>query len=147
MTGHGTAVTTTSARRWWLSTVGDRLRAAVGGAARLRVIVLLAGVLGLSAADAATVGAVAAELERSLHVGNTEIGLLVTCSIGVGALATLPVGALVDRVQRTRLLSASVLLWSAAMIVSGAATSYSMLLITRLALGAVWPPPGPRWPR
>ncbi|MGH3633607.1 MAG: MFS transporter, partial [Mycobacterium sp.] len=107
------------------------------------MIVLLAGVLGLSAADAATVGAIAPELERSLRIGNTDIGLLVAASIGVGALATLPVGVWVDRINRTRLLWISVLLWSAAMIVSGAASSYPMLLITRLALGAVvataWP--------
>lgn len=143
MTGHSTPVAVTWVRRWFRNHVEDRLRSAVGGAARLRVIALLAGVLGLSAADAATVGAVAVELERSLRIGNTDIGLLVAASIGVGALATLPIGVLVDRINRTRLLWISVLLWSAAMIVSGAATSYAMLLITRLALGAVvataWP--------
>ncbi|MGH7749311.1 MAG: MFS transporter, partial [Candidatus Dormibacteria bacterium] len=68
------------------------------------MIVLLAGVLGLSAADAATVGAIAPELERSMRIGNTDIGLLVAASIGVGALATLPVGVWVDRINRTRLL-------------------------------------------
>ncbi len=143
MTGHTTPVAITSVWRWSRYHLADRLRTAVGGPARLRVIVLLAGVLGLSAADAATVGAIAPELERSLHIGNTAIGLLVAASIGVGAVATLPIGILVDRTNRTRLLSISVLAWSAAMIVSGAATSYAMLLITRLALGAVvaaaWP--------
>ncbi|MDQ2881794.1 MAG: MFS transporter [Actinomycetota bacterium] len=137
MTGHSTPVVIPRERGWSRGHLAERLRSAVGGPARLRVIVLLAGVLGLSAADAATVGAIAPELERSLRIGNTDIGLLVAASIGVGALATLPVGVWVDRINRTRLLWISVLLWSAAMIVSGAASSYPMLLITRLALGAV----------
>jgi MFS family permease len=106
----------------------ERLRAAVGGGARLRVVALLAGVLGLSAADSATVGAVAAELKTAFGVGNAAIGLLVTASVGVGALATLPFGVLIDKVNRTQLLSIMILLWCAAMLACGAAVSYPMLL-------------------
>jgi len=123
--------------------VKDRLAVAVGGRLRLRVIVLLACVLGLNSADSATVGAVATELKRSLHVGNIQIGFLVTVSTGVGALAALPVGVLVDRINRTRLLWVSILIWSAAMVVNGASTSFVMLLISRLALGAVVATAGP----
>ncbi len=117
--------------------VRDRLEAKAGGPARLRVIVLLAGVLGLSTADTATVGAIAGELERSLHLTNTDIGLLVTVSTAIGAIATLPVGVLTDRANRTRLLWISILTWCAAMILNGLSTSFVMLLLTRLALGAV----------
>ncbi len=49
---------------------------AIGGAARGKVTVLLALVLGLQCADTATIGAVGAELERGLRIGNTELGLL-----------------------------------------------------------------------
>lgn len=128
---------------WFRREALDRLLDVVGGPARLRVIVLLAGVLGLSSADTATVGALAAELEKSLHIGNTDIGLLVTVSTGIGAVATLPFGALADRVNRTRLLWISVLVWSAAMIATGASTSFTMLLLTRLALGVVLATAGP----
>ncbi len=114
-----------------------RLRAAVGGTARLRVVIVLACVLGLDSADQATIGATAVQLERALHIGNTEVGLLVTVSTGIGALATLPIGALTDRVNRTRLLAGAIVVWSAAMLLSGASGSFLMLLITRLALGAV----------
>ena len=48
----------------------------VGGPARARVILLFGGVLALSSAQIATVGAVAPQLEASLHIGNTKIGLL-----------------------------------------------------------------------
>jgi len=117
--------------------VGVRLRTAVGGTARLRVIILMASVLALDSADKATIGATAAQLEQALHIGNTQIGLLVTVSTGIGAIATLPIGALTDRINRVHLLTGAIVVWSAAMLLSGASESYSMLLITRLALGAV----------
>ena len=122
---------------WWSVVVRDRLEQWAGGAARLRVIVLLASVLGLGTADAATVGAIAGELERALDLSNTDVGLLVTASVGVGAIATLPAGVLADRVNRSRLLWVSVLIWALAMLASGLAVSFAMLLVTRLALGVV----------
>jgi predicted MFS family arabinose efflux permease len=109
----------------------------LGGPARLRVIVLLACVLGLDAADKATIGAIAVQLEAALHINNTEIGLLVTASTAIGALATLPVGILADRVRRVDMLTAAIAIWSIAMVASGFSDSYLMLLLTRLALGAV----------
>ncbi|MGN6250486.1 MAG: MFS transporter [Marmoricola sp.] len=115
----------------------SRLQHRVGGRAQLRAVVLLAAVLALDSADKASVGAVATQLEPALGIGNTRLGLLVTASIGVSALATLPIGRWVDRVDRVRLLAAAILVWSAAMVVCGAATSYGMLLAGRLALGAV----------
>jgi hypothetical protein len=54
---------------------------ALGGAARARVILVLAGVLGLASADAATVGASAAGLRRALAISNTDLGLLVTVDV------------------------------------------------------------------
>lgn len=117
--------------------LSDPLRASLGGPAQLRAVFLLAAVLAVASADSATVGAIGSNLEQALRIGNGQIGLLVSVSTGVGALATLPVGILVDRISRTRLLSVSLVLWCAAMIASGAAVSYPMLLVSRLALGAV----------
>lgn len=126
-----------------LAALGNGASELLGGPARARLVLVLACVLGLSAADGATVGAIAAPVERALHIDNTELGLLVTLSTGIGAVATLPAGALVDRVNRTRLLAAAVLAWSAVMLVSGAAGSYAMLLTTRLGLGVVVALAGP----
>ena len=86
------------------SALARRLTVALGGEERTRVIVVLAAILGLSGADAATVGASASELRHSLHISNTDIGLLVAVSSLVGAVATLPFGVLADRVRRTRVL-------------------------------------------
>jgi MFS family permease len=116
---------------------------ALGGAERTRVIVVLAAVLGLSGADAATVGASATALRHSLHISNTDIGLLVAVSSLVGAVATLPFGVLADRVTRTKVLGVTIVLWGVAMLWSATASDFGMLLLSRLALGAVTASAGP----
>ncbi|MDE3069751.1 MAG: MFS transporter [Acidobacteriota bacterium] len=115
----------------------------VGGPARARVVVLFGAVLALSGADAATVGAAAPQLEHALRIGNTEVGVLSSATLLVGALFVMPVGILVDRVSRVGLLAASIVLWSIASLASGLAGSYDTLLFTRLALGAVVATAGP----
>jgi MFS family permease len=115
----------------------------VGGPARARVITIFGAVLALNGADNATVGAVAPQLEHSLHIGNTKIGLLSAVALLVGAVFTIPVGMLVDRIKRVPMLSLSILLWSIASLLSAFAGSYSTLLLTRLLLGAVTASAGP----
>lgn len=115
----------------------------VGGPARARVITLLGAVLALNGADTSTVGAVAPQLEHALHIGNTKIGLLSSVALLVGALFTIPVGLLVDRFKRIPMLSASIVLWSAASLASALSPDFSTLLLTRLALGAVTATAGP----
>lgn len=120
-----------------------RLTQVAGGPARRKAILLLAGVLSLSGADVGAISALAPQLETAFRVGTAGIGLLVTVSSLVGALTTLPVGVLADRMSRTRLLSISIMLWGAAELVSAASTSFAMLVVTRLALGAVIATGGP----
>jgi predicted MFS family arabinose efflux permease len=97
----------------------------------------------LNSADTGALGAVAAPLERDLHIGHAQLGLLASVSAAVGAAACLPVGALADRVNRVRLLAATIVVWSAAMAASGLATSYLWLLASRVALGAAVASAGP----
>lgn len=121
----------------------ERVLAAVGGRAHGRVILLLALVLALSSADTAAVGAAAGPLKRALHINFTQIGLLAALPSLAGAAATVPVGALSDRVHRVSLLRWSVVAWSLAMIAAGASTSFEMLLLSRLAIGVVTATSGP----
>jgi MFS family permease len=115
----------------------------VGGPARARVIVMFGAVLALNGADTATIGSVAPQLEQALHIGATKIGLLSSVALLVGAVFTIPVGLLVDRTKRMPLLAFSIVLWSLASLFSAFAGSYSTLLLTRLALGAVAATAGP----
>jgi predicted MFS family arabinose efflux permease len=115
----------------------ERLDDVLGGPARRHVVVVIALVLALDSADQATVGASATQLRAALHLSNTDIGLLIAVTGVVGALATLPLGGLVDRINRTRLLAGATVLWAAAMAVCALAPSYHFLLFARAGLGAV----------
>lgn len=123
--------------------VEERAAQTVGGRARLGVVALLALVLGLDGADFSTVGAVAPQLEPALHASHAEIGLLLTVSQFAAAIGTLPMGVLADRVRRQRLIWISVLVWAAAMLCAGLSTSYTMLLLSRVALGVGTAAAGP----
>lgn len=120
-----------------------RIVKALGGPARLQVILVLGAVLALDAADKGTVSAVSDQLKTAFHIGNTQIGLLLAVVSFIGMVATLPLGILADRISRRNILIVAVGTWAAAMAVSGAAASYMHLLLIRLALGAVtaaaWP--------
>ena len=123
--------------------IGWRVASWVGGPARLRVVVVLASVLALNTADTGTLGAVAVQLERDLRISHAQLGLLASVSAAVGAAACLPVGVLADRVNRVRLLAATIVVWAAAMTASGLATSYVWLLLSRVALGGAVAAAGP----
>jgi predicted MFS family arabinose efflux permease len=120
-----------------------RLTHTLGGAERTRVVVLLAAVLALSSADASTVGAAATPLRHSLDISNTDIGLLVSVTSLVAAVASLPFGVVADRLRRTLTLGIVIVLWGVAMIWSATVPSFGQLLLTRLFLGAVTAAAGP----
>src|SRR5262249_43020949 len=113
------------------------LTTALGGHERTRVILLLASTPALASADTATVGASAIQLRDDLHITNTDVGLLVTVTSLVAAAVSLPVGVLADRVTRTRLLGAAIVLWGAAMIWSASVSTFGHLVLARVFLGGV----------
>lgn len=115
----------------------EKAEGMAGGPAGLKVVLLLAGVLALDAADKATVSVVAGSLKDAFHIDNTQIGLLIAATSFVGAIFTLPFGVLVDRVRRRNIILLAVMLWTAAMVVSGLSESFTFLLVTRVCLGAV----------
>jgi sugar phosphate permease len=129
--------------RWTARAVSGEVVKRVGGPARARVIVLLGAVLALNGADAAAVGAMAPQLETALKINNGDVGLLSSVSLLVGAIFTIPVGLLVDRVKRVPMLALSIVLWSLASMFSAFAKDYGSLLLTRLLLGAVIATAGP----
>jgi predicted MFS family arabinose efflux permease len=114
-----------------------KIQRAAGGPARLQVILLLGAVLGLDTADKAAVSAVVGSLKNAFGIDNTQIGILIASVSFVGAIFTLPIGALVDRSNRKRILTIAIAIWTVAMVVSGAATSFVFLLLSRIFLGAV----------
>lgn len=116
---------------------GEAAAEAAGGPARLKIGLLLGIAFGLDGADKAALAAVAGSLEKAFSINNLQIGLLIALVSFVGAAFTLPCGALVDWINRRRILLVAIAVWTLAMLVSGTATSYDYLLITRLFLGGV----------
>jgi len=115
-------------------------RAPIG---RRAVVALLAAVLALNAADTGVVGAVVDQLRHTMHIGNTEVGLLTAVPTVVGALATIPVGRMADRLLRVPLLAGSIVVWSLAMGLGALAGSYAVLMASRVLLGAGTATAGP----
>lgn len=100
-------------------------------------IVVLGAVLSLDSADRSTLSAVEAQLEPTLRISSTSFGFIAAVTPLVGLVVALPIGVLVDRVVRTRLLAACTAVWVVGEVVDAVAPSYAVLLVGRAALGAV----------
>jgi len=122
------------------------LRARWTGTYRRRALSLLLLALTVDYAERTLIGALGPTLERVFHFGNAQLGLLAAASGLVGALATIPMGMLADRVNRTVLLAVGLLMWAGAVSLVGAAVSFAMLFGARLLLGAVAAVTGPTTP-
>lgn len=104
---------------------------------RRLTLLLVAAALAVDYGDRSVVGAVGPELKHQFHLGNAGLGVVASAFAVVGALATVPAGALVDRMSRVRLLAVGLALWSAAMTLGGAAVTLSMFVGARMALGGL----------
>jgi MFS family permease len=133
----GTAVQGGHTADQWLRGGVEKLDRTVGGPARRNAVLMLAFLLSLDSADQGAIGAVAPYLEPDLHISNVQLGLLVTITSLVGVVLTVPMGVLVDRFNRTRLLMVMVCLWGVAELVSAFATTYWWLVVFRVMLGGV----------
>lgn len=111
-----------------------------------RALTMLLLVLALDFAERALLGAIGPTLQQAFHIGNSDLGLLAGALAVVGALGTVPVGLLADRVDRTRVLAISLLLWSAAVGATGGALSFAMLFVAQLCVGVVAATAGPTLP-
>lgn len=108
-----------------------------------RLVVLLAAVMALESCDQGTVGATATVLHDKLGLSTDRIGLLASASALIGALATVPMGVLADRINRIRLLGWAVLAWAVGMLLVGATDTFGWMLGARVLLGVVTAVAGP----
>jgi predicted MFS family arabinose efflux permease len=104
---------------------------------RRTTLLLVAAALAVDYGDRSVVGAVGPQLKQQFDLGNAGLGVVASAFAGVGAIATVPAGALVDRVSRVRLLAAGLAFWSAAMTLGGAAVALWMFVGARMMLGAL----------
>lgn len=87
--------------------------------------------------DRSVISIVAEPIRLEFGLSDRELGLLTGLAYGMSfALAGLPFGYLIDRVNRRRLISTVVVVWSSMTALAGLVQSYAGLLVTRVLLGA-----------
>ncbi len=98
--------------------------------------------------DRQTLAAILEPLRHEFSLSDTQLGGLFTLFTVVFALAGLPLGKLADTRSRRGLLAVGIALWTGLTGLAGLATSYAMLLGTRLGVGigeAVCTPAAASW--
>lgn len=87
--------------------------------------------------DRKVISIVAEPIKHELGLSDGQLGALTGLMFGVpNAIMLLPMGLLIDRVNRRNLCAAMLGLWSAACAATGFAASYFHLMIARAAVGA-----------
>ncbi|MFZ0933653.1 MAG: MFS transporter, partial [Bryobacteraceae bacterium] len=105
------------------------------GAAATAPLLVLFLVNVLNFYDRQVLGAVLEPLHREFGLSDTQLATLATAFTLLYAVAGLPLGRLADQWSRKRLLAAGVSVWAALTALGGLASSYGMLLATRLGVG------------
>lgn len=116
--------------------------------ARLVALAVLFAVNILNFYDRNVAGALAEPMRRDFGLTDTQIGLLGSVFIWIYALVGVPFGRIADRYSRKKLLAAGVFIWCSLTAFAGIATSYAMLMVSRLGVGvgeAVVAPSGTSW--
>jgi predicted MFS family arabinose efflux permease len=76
-------------------------------------------------------------IQQQFQLTDSQVGLLSGLAYGVSfGLAALPLGYLIDRVDRRWLLGLAVMVWSALTALCGAATSFIWLVLARMGVAA-----------
>lgn len=87
--------------------------------------------------DRSVISIVAEPLRQEFALSDRALGMLTGLAYGLSfALAGLPMGYLIDRVNRRRLMASVVSVWSCMTVLAASAQSYTTLLLTRVLLGA-----------
>jgi len=105
------------------------------GAAASAPLLILFLVNVLNFYDRQVLGAVLEPLHREFGLSDTRLAWLATAFTLMYAVAGLPLGRLADKWSRKRLLAIGISVWAALTAVGGLASSYGVLLATRLGVG------------
>jgi predicted MFS family arabinose efflux permease len=80
-------------------------------------------------------GALVEPMRKEFHLTDTQIGLLGSTFIWIYAIVGVPLGRIADSASRKRLLAWGVVIWTALTASAGLATSYTVLLVSRVGVG------------
>lgn len=86
--------------------------------------------------DRIALGIFGEAIKHELGLSDTQLGILTGFVFVIFySVLGLPIGRLADRLTRRKLLAACLCLWSSMTILAGAATSFTVLLLTRMGVG------------
>jgi MFS family permease len=107
-----------------------------GQAARWLAVGLLLAAYAVAFLDRQIISLLVQPLKADLGISDTQIGILQGPAFGLFyAVLGLPLGWLADRVNRVRLISLAIALWSAMTVASGLTNSFEGLLLARVGVG------------
>jgi len=90
----------------------------------------------LHSVDRSVMSVVIEPIKAEFHLNDSRLGILTGLAFGMTyAIAGLPLGYLIDRVDRRRLLAVLVLVWSGCTMLCGMVRSYGALVSARLTVG------------
>jgi MFS family permease len=119
---------------------GDR-EAAGSGVYKWYMLGVLVLIYIMGTVDRAVLSVIAEPLKLQFHLSDKQLGLLTGTAYSVTyALAVLPMGWLIDRVDRRALLSITVAIWSVLTAACAMSSSFIMLVAARMGVGAAEAP-------
>jgi MFS family permease len=80
-------------------------------------------------------GALTEPIRKEFHLSDTQVGLLGSIFIWLYAIVGVPLGRIADTASRKKLLAAAVVVWTALTASAALASSFAILLISRVGVG------------
>lgn len=105
---------------------------AVGGVSTFVILALLAAVDNI---EGATLGTLAPDIRRSLHISDGTLVFISAASSSFIILGSMPFGWMADRFKRSRIIGWASLFFAAMVALSGMAANALMLFLSRLGAG------------
>lgn len=100
------------------------------------VVTILMVAYGFAILDRVAIGLLVQPIEADLKISDSQIGLLQGFAFGIFySVLGVPIGYLVDRMQRRRIVTAGIALWSLATAACGLARGFSGLFAARIGVG------------
>jgi MFS family permease len=99
------------------------------------VVGLLAVVLFINYVDRGALPTAIPLIQHDLHLDNEQVGRLLSAFFMVYAFIQIPVGWLAERYGAHRVLAGGLIVWSAATVLMGITSSFTMLFCLRMLLG------------
>ena len=110
---------------------------------RYRVVLFAVTLAGVTYLDRISIGVLAPAIMRDLRISQLQMGFVFAAFTLAYSLFEIPTAWWADRIGSRRVLTRIVLWWSAFTMLTGAATSYAVLLVTRFLFGVgeagAWP--------